>query len=157
MGRLNDDGDSSKGKTQLSVRVDDDLKQAFKSAADANGETMTDAADRLLREYVDDAGESVGDSAYPADRTLNEGYRALRKRADPDTRTLGTDAAESVVAQATSVSKSGVRREVLDPLERRGYLRYEWATIRVIEPEQARSSARAGENPATDRGEVADD
>lgn len=150
MARMNADGDSSKNKTQLSTRVDADLKAAFKRAADANGENMTDAVDQLLREYIDDAGEAV-DGGYPADTTLESGYRALRQRADPDTLRLGTETAESVVAQATSVPSDGVRREVLDPLERRGFIEYQWGVIQVVEPAAIQSDGSAA--VATDGGQ----
>lgn len=155
MARLNADGDSSKGQTQLSIRVDDDLKAAFKRAADANGETMTDAAEQLLREYIGDAGESIDDT-YPSDTTLENGYRALQQRADPDTMRIGTETAESVVAQATSVPAGGVRREVLDPLERRGYIRYRWGVIKVVEPAAVQPTTPGAAGVATDGGERRD-
>jgi antitoxin component of RelBE/YafQ-DinJ toxin-antitoxin module len=136
MPRLNESGDSSKGQTQLSVRVNEELKEAFKEAADSNGETMTDAVETLLRNYVDDSGGSVGDDHLPSNTTLAAAYRALRQRTSPDSNVLGVDVAKTVAASSTNVPSSGVRREVLDPLQKRGYISVQWGRVVVAEPSE---------------------
>lgn len=122
---------SSAGKTQVSAKVPDQLKADFEDACEAAGKTQTDVITRKMAEFVDDQG--VGTYAGPLfdDDTLAAGYQALRERADPDTNFIGPEAAETAVAQQTGIRATAVRRRVLDPLERRDAIRYNWGKIAV--------------------------
>jgi hypothetical protein len=144
MSKLNSDGDSSKGKTQHSVRTTDELKDAFARACDSVGKTQTDVTNELMREFVDEQGvvvEDGGSDPLPTDETLREAYRALRRKCPPDRNRLGTDVAESAIAESTRVKRSGVRRQVLEPLERAGCIVPRWGSVRVVPLSEIDSTA----------------
>lgn len=144
MSKLNSDGDSSKGKAQLSIRVPEGLKDAWVRACESEGKTQTDAASELMREFVDEAGvvvEDGGTDPLPTDETLRNAYRALRRKCPPDRNRLGTELAESAVAESTRVNRAGVRRQVLEPLERAGCIQPRWGSVRVVPLSEIDSTA----------------
>lgn len=133
MARMGQDGYSSAGSTQISAKVPEPLKEEFREACDERGESMTDVIEQKMKEVVDNGDEES--DALPDDDRLRAGYQCLRAESDPDTGRIDTDVAESAVAEKTRVKSRTVRQNVLDPLERRGYISYCWGSIKVRDPE----------------------
>jgi antitoxin component of RelBE/YafQ-DinJ toxin-antitoxin module len=127
------DGYSSKGSTQLSAKVDEQLKEDFRAACDAAGETMTDMIEQKMKEVVEEHG-TLPDSQLvtPDDDLLADAYERLRLASGPLDR-IETDEAETEVAEATRVKKKHVREAVFRRLEERGYITPAWGTIIIHE------------------------
>lgn len=133
---------ASNTSAQLSVRCDAELKSRYKDALDAEGRTMSEELRRHMEQVVAERGGAVSNAGHlPDDDELATAYARLDDLADPDTRTVSTDAAESALADALNRPKSTVRRAVLAPLERRDYISPQWGSIQVTRP------AKLIENP----------
>jgi antitoxin component of RelBE/YafQ-DinJ toxin-antitoxin module len=126
---------ASNTSAQLSVRCDAELKERYKDALDAEGRTMSEDLRRHMEQVVAEHGGAVSNAGHlPDDDELATAYTRLDDLADPDTRTLSADAAESALADALNRPKTTVRRAVLAPLERRGYITPRWGDLRVTRP-----------------------
>lgn len=126
-------------RKKITFRVSADQWHKFDELAD-NGEidsksaAMREKLDELLEEYESDEN----DAYTPDDEKLSRAYMALVENAteQPDgSLTIPTDAAESLVSQRVSTKKDMVRRLVLCPLEKRGFVKPRWGTIDVKPPE----------------------
>jgi len=152
MARMGKYGYTSAGSTQLSAKIEENLKADFADTCDQNGETMTNVIEQLMAGYVADHGNApVSTDHLPDDDRLRAGYQRLRELADPDTHSLPTESALSDVAEECGVKKAAVKRTILQPLERRDYIEANWGTIKVVPPHIV-----AGTTPdavATDGGE----
>jgi antitoxin component of RelBE/YafQ-DinJ toxin-antitoxin module len=123
---------ASNTSAQLSVRCDAELKERYKDALDAEGRTMSEDLRQHMEQVVAEHGGAVSSAGHlPEDDELATAYTRLDDLADPDTRTISADAAESALADALNRPKTTVRRAVLTPLERRGYIAPRWGSIRV--------------------------
>jgi antitoxin component of RelBE/YafQ-DinJ toxin-antitoxin module len=126
---------ASNTSAQLSVRCDAELKERYKDALDAEGRTMSEDLRRHMEQVVAEHGGAVSSAGHlPDDDELATAYTRLDDLADPDTRTISADAAESTLADALNRPKTTVRRAVLAPLERRGYIAPRWGELRVTRP-----------------------
>jgi antitoxin component of RelBE/YafQ-DinJ toxin-antitoxin module len=126
---------ASNTSAQLSVRCDAELKERYKDALDAEGRTMSEDLRRHMEQVVAEHGGAVSNPGHlPDDDELATAYTRLDDLADPDTRTISADAAESALADALNRPKTTVRRAVLGPLERRGYITPRWGDLRVTRP-----------------------
>lgn len=144
------DGYSSEGETRVTARVPQGLKDDFSAACDAEDESMTDALNEMMKEYVAEHGDSSEVSHLPDDDTLAEGYRRLRRLADPDTGRVEADVAVTEISKALGRPQSTVRRSVLNPLERRGYIDPRWGVIRVVEPEEAAQTTATSDDASVE-------
>jgi len=123
---------ASNTSAQLSVRCDAELKERYKDALDAEGRTMSEDLRRHMEQVVAEHGGAVSNAGpLPDDDELATAYSRLDDLADPDTRTISAEAAESTLADALNRPKTTVRRAILAPLERRGYISPQWGNIRV--------------------------
>jgi Tfp pilus assembly protein PilP len=118
----------------MSVRTDAQMKKAYKDAL--GDKNMSDD----LREYMQkvvaqNGGEIDHDGHLPNDKELAEAYLRLNDLADPDSRQIPVDVAESDLANQLNRPKKTVRQAVIEPLERRGFVSPRWGTIRVTRPE----------------------
>ncbi|PSP98153.1 hypothetical protein BRC89_09365 [Halobacteriales archaeon QS_4_70_19] len=126
---------ASNTSARLSVRCDAELKERYKDALDAGGRTMSEDLCRRMEQVVAEHGGAVSNAGHlPDDDELATAYTRLDDLADPDTRTISAEAAESALADALDRPKSTVRRAVLVPLERRGYITPRWGDLRVTRP-----------------------
>jgi antitoxin component of RelBE/YafQ-DinJ toxin-antitoxin module len=140
---------ASNTSAQLSVRCDAELKERYKNALDAGGRTMSEDLRRHMEQVVAEHGGSVGNASHlPDDDELATAYTRLDDLADPDTRTISADAAESALADALNRPKTTVRRAVLGPLERRGYVTPRWGSIYVARPSELKCINSQVESPA---------
>lgn len=72
---------SSEGQTQISARIDDDLKADIKQLADERGISQTELIAQSLAETVADAGMvDAGSEIKPDDPTARELYQAMLDR-----------------------------------------------------------------------------
>ena len=135
------DPNSSAGYTQLSARVPEELKDEFKRAADQQDETMTEAIVRMMADYtnIDASGEDVH---TPADDDLADALDALEKGADEWGR-VETDTGKSLIAQQLGIPARAVRRSVLRPLQRGGWIEPRWGEIVVCRVRARRRIERA--------------
>jgi len=119
------DGYSSAGQTRLSAKVAEPLKQDFKDACEARGETMTDVIEAKMREVVDEHGgnpDRDGDGYYPSDAELRDLYETCLKFADADRGLkIYQRRHASSIAQETQTSKSDLG-DALIPLRQKGYV-----------------------------------
>jgi antitoxin component of RelBE/YafQ-DinJ toxin-antitoxin module len=141
------DPNSSRGHTQLSARVPEDLKREFKNAADEQGETMTEAITKLMADYADH--QRAEDTHTPDDPELARALDALERGANERGR-IKADTARGLVAQALGVPKQATRRAVLRPLERAGYIEPFWGEILVC---RVRARKRVERARQTDKSE----
>jgi antitoxin component of RelBE/YafQ-DinJ toxin-antitoxin module len=126
---------ASNTSAQLSVRCDAELKERYKDALDAEGRTMSEDLRRHMEQVVAEHGGTVGRAGHlPDDDELATAYTRLDDLADPDTRTVSAEAAESALADALNRPKTTIRRAVFGPLERRGYITPRWGEIHVSCP-----------------------
>jgi antitoxin component of RelBE/YafQ-DinJ toxin-antitoxin module len=132
---------ASNTSAQLSVRCDAELKERYKDALDAEGRTMSEDLRQHMERVVAEHGGAVSNAGHlPEDDELATAYTRLDDLADPDTRTISADAAESALADALNRPKTTVRRAVLGPLERRGYITPRWGSIHIAQPSTLSSS-----------------
>lgn len=96
---------------------------------------MSEDLRRHMEQVIAEHGGAVSNAGHlPDDDELATAYTRLDDLADPDTRTISADAAESALADALNRPKTTVRRAVLAPLERRGYITPRWGDLRVTRP-----------------------
>lgn len=108
---------SSKGDTQLSARVDNALKEAFRDWCESQGSTMTEEIVAYMAEVTNDPGQ--GKPAWlPDDELLAEAYRILDRCAASDTRRVNNDLAETILASHLNLPKEAIKSSILRPLER---------------------------------------
>jgi hypothetical protein len=119
----------SYGTTQVTSRVPEPLKEAFKETCDARDVTMTDAIQKLVESYVVETGGGVT-LDEPDEPKLAEAYRKLRMLTGPRRR-CPVDEAESFLAEQTGTPKRAVRASLLDPLRDEGYVEYRWGVLKV--------------------------
>jgi len=136
MARMGKDGVSSAGTTQVSAKVDPDLKSDFRATCEQNGENMTDVLKEAMRDYVSVQGDGSRGENLPDDDQLASAYQTLREISDPDTGHIDVDAAKPAVSQAIGVSKAHVRRVAFDPLKRRKYITPNYGSLIVHEPNE---------------------
>lgn len=89
MPRMGADGYSSAGTTQLSAKVNEDLKRDFRDACDNLEITMTDAIEGFMEEFVEEHGPAhIGRSEgyYPDDPTRRDRYETCLEHATHDLR-----------------------------------------------------------------------
>lgn len=127
--------ESPREQATITVRVDADLKNQYKDAVDS----MSGNLREHVRTVVDsDTGERTDEFE---DEVLNRGYAALLETADihdPDCRQVNVDEAVSAAAEATKVPSKAVKNRILEPLEKRGYLRPAWGFVILYRPEEVR-------------------
>lgn len=95
---------------------------------------MSEDLRRHMEQVIAEHGGAVSNAGHLPDDELATAYTRLDGLADPDTRTISADAAESALADALNRPKTTVRRAVLAPLERRGYITPRWGDLRVTRP-----------------------
>ena len=144
------DPNSSKGHTQLSARVPEDLKDDFKRAADENGETMTEAIMGLMADYADH--QRAADTHTPDDPELARALDVLERGANERGR-IKADTARGLVAQELGIPKQATRRAVLRPLERAGYIEPSWGEILVCRVRARRRVERARQAEKSEKQE----
>lgn len=136
---------ASNTSAQLSVRCDAELKEHYKDALDAEGRTMSEDLRRHMEQVVAEHGGAVGNASHlPNDDELATAYTRLDDLADPDRRTVSAEAAESALADVLNRPKTTVRRAVLTPLERRGYITPRWGDLRVTRPSDLVGNSAGG-------------
>lgn len=129
----------SNDSAQLSVRCDADLKQQYADVLDDEGDSMSND----LREHMEavvarhDAASNYGvNDRLPDDDVLRRAFNVLDEYADPDTRTIGVEAAESTLADKCNTPKRVVRERIIKPLDDRGLIRPNWGELVVARVEQ---------------------
>jgi len=134
----------SNTSAQLSVRCEADLKEQYK---DAIGDTaMSDDLRQYMKRVVDENGGDTGSGdGLPNDDELRQAYLRLDKLASPDDHRVDYETAESDLASELNRPKKTIRRAIIQPLRRRGYLTAEWGIIKVATPEQL-AATDGGEN-----------
>ena len=107
-------------RKQVKFRAGESLVDEFDEAI--GDKSRAEALRELMQEAVD-APEHDGCLDVPDDADLAEAYRWLvRHTARKGKPTVRLHTAKRELSQARSMSKSGVRAELLMPLERRGYI-----------------------------------
>jgi len=121
--RMGAEGYSSAGDTQLSARVPEELKEEFKAACEAVGETMTDMIEKKMAEVVEEHGDGVSGEGeyYPDDPYERELYEACLKFATDDLKIYQQKHARRIAreTQDTSVDDLAVS---LDNLRKAGFI-----------------------------------
>lgn len=125
MSRMGAGGYSSAGQTRLSAKVDENLKEDFKDACEARGETMTDVIENQMKDVVEDhaPGTTTGDDEgyYPNDPQLRELYEACLKYATDDLRIYQRRHAGNIAQETRQVNKTELP-DAMMPLRRQGYV-----------------------------------
>ncbi|MCU4926666.1 hypothetical protein OB905_11845 [Halobacteria archaeon AArc-dxtr1] len=125
MSRMGADGYSSAGQTRLSAKVDSKLKDDFKSACEAAGETMTDVIENQMKSVVSEYGavdvEGEEEGYYPSNPQLRELYEACLKYATDDLKIYQRRHASSIAQETRQVSK-GELSDALIPLRQQGFI-----------------------------------
>ena len=109
--------DESRRRKQVKFRADESLVEAF-------DETISVSRSEALRQMMEERIERSGDLDVPEDDDLATAYRWLvtyTNRRGKSTVRLGV--AENRLSQKLGYAQSGVRSEILYPLEDRGYIK----------------------------------
>jgi hypothetical protein len=115
-------GVSSAGTTRLSAKVGEELKEDFKEACEARGDTMTDVIEEKMAEVIAENGGPTldDDDYYPTDPKLRELYEACLKYA-VDLKIYQRRHAGSIAQETQQTNKSNLP-DALIPLRHRGYI-----------------------------------
>ena len=111
---------SSEGQTQISARIDDDLKADIEQLADERGISQTDLICQSLAETVNDAGMiDAGTEIEPEDPTARELYRSMVDRMDPGEET-GLTPIKHLLSQDTQIPSDQIAMWI-QRLSKRGF------------------------------------
>jgi antitoxin component of RelBE/YafQ-DinJ toxin-antitoxin module len=127
--------ESPREQATITVRIDADLKSQYKDAVDSMSGDLRDHIQTVVESETSEKTDEFDDDV------LNRGYAALLEKADihdPDGRQLNVDEAVSAAAEATKVPSKAVKNRILEPLEKRGYLRPAWGFVILYRPEEVR-------------------
>lgn len=114
----------------VTVRCSPDLKQKYKESVD----NMSDDLRAHMTDVAGDESDDAEDAHLPDDENLAAAYTFLDAICDPDTRRVATDVAETQLAGELNIPKAAIRRSILKPLERRGYIKPRYGAVHVFRP-----------------------
>jgi len=119
----------------MTNRLDNNPNRVSFDPADVSIPELDDVADdrhdgsraaalrEAVAEYTEKYGDGVADGGQtPDDPQLRDGYRAMRRIADPDHGRIPVEEARPAVAQECKIPGSAVKRAVFEPLRERGWV-----------------------------------
>lgn len=125
MSRMGAEGYSSAGKTRLSAKVPETLKEDFKDACENVDVTMTDAIEEKMTEFVAEHGSLVLDDTeyYPSDPSLRDLYEVSLDVSDdgPQGPTIYQRRHAGEVARRTQQVAKNELSDAMMRLRREGY------------------------------------
>jgi hypothetical protein len=109
--------ESTRNSTTVHVRCDEELKEQFKEAVEAESSTMTESIVAHMEAVAAEPARDGG-SYLPDDDELREAYDVLDRHAAPDTRRIDVETARTVLADELGRPKGTIDDAILRPLER---------------------------------------